>query len=182
MRSSEIAKRYAKAIFELSVDQRSQEKVFSDLRALSQAFSSDKDLRGFLSSPTVAVAARVELLEKTLANKGVSKEALDFTLLLARRNRLALFPEVVHAFEVEADAANNVCRGVVSSAVTLSPAERQAIEAKVENVLKKKVIMSYQVDPKVIGGLRAQVGSYTFDDSISAHLTRMNEELKRRTV
>ena len=42
MRSSELAKKYAKALFELAVDNRSQEKVFSDLRALSEIFAKKK--------------------------------------------------------------------------------------------------------------------------------------------
>ncbi|MES2964311.1 MAG: ATP synthase F1 subunit delta, partial [Bdellovibrionota bacterium] len=106
----------------------------------------------------------------------------DLINLLARKDRLGVFGEIVHAFEAEADAANNVARGVVRSATVLGQDDRKRIEDQVERVLKKKVILSYKVDPSVIGGLVAQVGSYTFDDSISAHLKRMNEELKRRTV
>ena len=107
---------------------------------------------------------------------------MDLVLLIADNGRFGVFQELVGAFQAEADAANNVCRGTVRSATVLGQGERQRVEETVEKVLKKKVIMTYKVDPSVIGGLVAQVGSYTCDDSISAHLQRMNEELKRRTV
>lgn len=182
MRSSEVAKRYARALFELAVDNRSQEKVFNDLRALADAFSKDKETHEFLVSPIVAGPQKEAVLKKVLEGKGVSNEVVETTLLLARNERLGVFSDLVHAFETEMDASNGVIRGTVRSAAALSPEERQRIEHTVEKYLNKKVIMTYKVDPTVIGGLVAQVGSYTFDDSISTHLTRMNEELKRRTV
>lgn len=182
MRSSELAKRYAKALFELAIDNRSQEKVFADLRALDQVFTADKDTMAFLTSPLVKSNQKESVLKAALDNKGLSKEAHELMLLLARNDRFAVLPELVAAFEKEIDASNNVTRGVVRSATALGQEERTRIEKTVEEFMKKKVIMTYKVDPTVIGGLVAQVGSYTFDDSIQSHLKKMNEELKRRMV
>ncbi|MES2855080.1 MAG: ATP synthase F1 subunit delta, partial [Bdellovibrionota bacterium] len=125
---------------------------------------------------------RIKVLEAAVANKNVNKEVYDLILLLAKKGRFSIFSEVVHAFQDEIDASNGVARGTVRSATALGQPERQRLEETVERVLKKKVILTYKVDPTVIGGLVAQVGSHTFDDSISSHLRRMNEELKRRTV
>ncbi len=182
MKSHELANRYAKALYELAVDNRSVDMVFAHLRALNETLSKDKGTHDFLISPMVSAADREKVLKAALDNKGVAREVTDLVYLLARNDRMALFPELVQAFEAQADAANNVCRGTVRSATVLGQAERQRVEETVERVLKKKVILTYKVDPTVIGGLVAQVGSYTFDDSIDSHLKRMNEELKRRTV
>lgn len=182
MNSYELANRYAKAIFELAVDQRTQDRVFDELRSLEQIFAKDHETREFLISPMVTSQEREQALEKALAGKGLSKETLDLVMILAKNGRMVLFPELVLAYQAQADNANGVCRGIVRSATALGQTERQRIEDTVEKVLKKKVIMTYKIDPTVIGGLVAQVGSYTFDDSIDAHLRRMNEELKRRTV
>ena len=182
MRPYELAKRYAKAVSDLAIANKTQDKVFSDLRALGTIFAEDESIVNFLTTPLIKANERETVLRKVMDGNGVSQEAMDLVLLLAEKNRLIIFPEIVRAFEAESDKANNVCRGIVRSATVLDPKERQSIETKVEQVLNKKVIMSYKVDPTVIGGLVAQVGSYTFDDSISAHLKRMNEELNRRTV
>lgn len=182
MKISELANRYAKAIFELAVDKKTEERVIAELRELNQAFSKDPEVSNFMASPMVKSTERVELLKKALENKGLSREVYDLLLLLAEKDRFAIFHDIVQAYEAQSDSAHNVCRGTVRSAVPLAQADRERIESTVEKVLKKKVIMTYKVDPSVIGGLIAQVGSYTFDDSIAFHLTRMNEELKRRTV
>lgn len=182
MRPYELAKRYAKAISELSLANQTQEKVFSDLRVLATIFGENESIVNFLTTPLIKSSEREAVLKTALTGQGVSQEAMNLVLLLAEKSRLILFPEIVKAFEAESDLVNNVCRGTVRSATVLDAKERQSIESKVEQVLNKKVIMSYKVDPAVIGGLVAQVGSYTFDDSISAHLKRMNEELNRRSV
>lgn len=182
MKSNTLAKRYAKAIFALAVDNRSQDKVLNDLRALADAFDSDDAIRAFFHSPMVAASQKTAALNQALEGRVSSPEVIQFLNLLAKKDRLPIFSEIVDAFQAEIDGANNVCRGVVKSTTALGPSERAQLEKTVEGVLKKKVIMTYKVDPSVIGGLVAQVGSHTFDDSLSTHLKRMSEELKRRTI
>ena len=182
MRVSELGLRYAKAAYGLAAEKNNQEKVFTDLRSLSELFEKDADIKAFLASPVIKPEQKIEVLKKAMAGSGLSEEALQLLILLADKERLPLFEQVFHAFQTLLDKANGVSRGVVRSAVALGNTERQQIESIVEKAINKKVIMTYKVDPSVIGGLVAQVGSYTFDDSIDAHLRKLNEELKRRTV
>lgn len=181
MNSNKLAKRYAKALFGLARENGNQDRVLADLRALNTAFSADATVTDFFNSPMISAAQKSEALKKALSGKDATAEVNQFLMLLAEKGRLGIFSEAVEAFQDEIDAANNVCRGVVRSTTTLGPSERTQIEKTVEGVLKKKVIMTYKVDPSVIGGLVAQVGSHTFDDSLSTHLKRMSEELKRNS-
>lgn len=182
MKPSTLAKRYAKAIYGLSVENGTQERVLNELRVLNDAFATDDSFRSFFESPLVAAPQKMASFAKALEGRQASTEVQNFLLLLAKKGRLGIFSYVVEAFQAEIDGANNVCRGVVRSTTSLGPSERTQLEKTVEGVLKKKVIMTYKVDPSVIGGLVAQVGSHTFDDSLSTHLKRMSEELKRRTI
>lgn len=180
MNSNKLAKRYAKAVFGLAVENKTQDRVLADLRALNAAFSADTAIADFFNSPMISAKQKSEALKTALNGKNVSTEVDQFLMLLAEKGRLGIFSEAVDAFQDEIDAANNLCRGVVRSTTALDPSERTQIEKTVEGVLKKKVIMTYKVDPSVIGGLVAKVGSHTFDDSLSSHLRRMSEELKRK--
>jgi F-type H+-transporting ATPase subunit delta len=181
MKVSELASRYAKAAFELALENKVQDKVLEDLRTLDQAFKGDHDIHEFLVNPLIKSEQRIKVLHGVLDGKGFSREVMDLLSLLAKKDRFHAFHEIVHAFELLVDASHNVIRGTVRSAAELGPNERKQIEEKVEAVLKKKVIMTYKIDSSVIGGLIAQVGSYTFDDTLASHLRRMNEELKRRS-
>jgi F-type H+-transporting ATPase subunit delta len=62
----------------------------------------------------------------------------------------------------------------------LAQESRTKIEDIVTKVTRKKVILSFVEDAKLIGGTVAQVGGWTFDDSLESHLRRLNEDLNRR--
>lgn len=179
MKVSQLANRYAKSIFEVAAETKTHEKTLAELRALAETLNKEPEVLEFLGSPVVKSEERERVLEAALKNGGASEQIHQLLLLLARNNRFAAFPEIVEAYQGLVDDENGVVRGIVRSAANLGPAERQTILDTVEKVVKKKVIMTYKIDPAVIGGLVAQVGSYTFDDSLDSHLTRMNEELKR---
>lgn len=177
---SEIASRYAAALFSLSSDQAQHNKVFSDIRALSQLFNSDDEISQFINSPLVKSNEREGALIAAMEKANVSEDVKKFVLLLARKNRLSVFDEIVLSFQDKADEANGVTRGEVRSSYSLTPEERKQIEEIVAKATGKNVILTYKVDSTVIGGLIAEVGSYTFDDSIDLHLRKMKEELNRR--
>jgi F-type H+-transporting ATPase subunit delta len=180
MQVSELAKRYARALFELATQNRNQDKVLDELRALETIFEKDQAVREFLTSPVLKAEERQKVLEAALKGGGLSPETAAFVLLLAQKNRLGAFGQIVAAVKEQSDLANGVTRGTVRSAAVLSPDERKRIEDIVSRFSKKQVILTYKEDPGVIGGLIAEAGSYTFDDTLTSHLRRLKDETMRR--
>lgn len=181
MKFSELASRYSKALFEISKEGNKQDKVFAELRAFGEMLEKHAELKDFLVHPLVRSEDKETSLSQALAKADMSTETKNFLLLLARKDRLSLFDQIVDAFENETDESHGVTRGQVRSAGVLAPNEREALEKTVSKVTGKQVILTYKEDPSLIGGVVAQVGSYTFDDSLSSHLTRLKEEINRRT-
>lgn len=180
MNISEVAVRYAKAFYSMAEESKNLETLFNELRALNEMFESNKEITEFFSSPLVSAKDKATALNNSLKDQKLSDETKNFLSILAKKNRLEYFPQIVSAFEQESDEAHGVVRGVVRSAVALGPDQRQRVEDIVAKATKKRAILSYSVDPSLIGGLVAEVGSYTFDDTIESHLRRLNEDLKRR--
>lgn len=176
---SEASRRYARALYELSVSAKNQEKVFAELRALKQAMTQDQAIEEFISSPVIPPDQKIAALKAALTGK-ISNEVSNTMILLAEKNRLNIFSDMVDAFEAISDESHGVTRGTVRSATPLSAEARKQIEDTVTKVTKKKVILNFTEDPKLLGGMVAQVGGWTFDDSLETHLTRMSEELNRR--
>ena len=182
MKSSQqnVAQRYASALFNLAKESGREEKVFQELRSLDEELSNETDIQNFLISPVVPTAQKLEALKKSLNASSASEETKNFTALLVEKERYSLFSFIVEAYQNIIDDKNGVTRGVVRSASVLDPAERSQLEKTVEKATGKKVILSYTEDEQIIGGLVAQVGSYTFDDSLLSHLNRLKEDINRR--
>ncbi|PIS11393.1 MAG: ATP synthase F1 subunit delta [Bdellovibrio sp. CG10_big_fil_rev_8_21_14_0_10_47_8] len=177
---NEVARRYARALYELAKTSKNSERVFSELRTLKEVFASNETISEFILSPVIPPDQKIAALKGALEGK-LCPELTQTLLLLAEKNRLPIFMDMADAFEAISDEDHGVTRGTVRSAKPLSPEVRKDIEDKVTQVIKKKVILNFSEDAKLLGGMVAQVGGWTFDDSLETHLTRMSEELNRRT-
>lgn len=176
---SEVARRYAKALFDLTLQTKNQETVIAELRSFSEALASDKNLQSFFSAHVVPVEHKEAALKAALSGK-VQPVLLDMLKLMATNNRLDIAAEFTAAYQLLVDEKNGVTNGTVRSARPLSADARRRLEETVTKVTKKKVILSFKEDPKLLAGMVAQVGGWTFDDTLETHLTHMSEDLNRR--
>lgn len=179
MQATEISSRYAKALFDLATEADTRKKVLTDLRTLQELFKQNQDIPNFFNSAVVKEIEKEQVLKKALDGSGVSDLVENFMLTLAKRSRLSVFDSIVDSYQSTSDDAYGMTRGKVRSATPLSESEQKAIEEKIAEVTGKNVILNYECDPSVIGGLIAEVGGYVFDDTIVTHLRRLKEELKR---
>lgn len=181
MRIRDASRRYASALMGISKQKESQHIVLDQLAAISQVFSSDPAIREYFENPIVPVDQKIATLKTAVSGQSLTDEVTNTLMLLVKRGRVDTLPEMVAAFRNSLDKEEGVTRGTVRSATPLDAGARKAIEDKINKVLNKKIILTYSEDPKLLGGVVAQVGGWTFDDSIDAHLKKLNEELNRRS-
>ncbi|MBX3020467.1 MAG: ATP synthase F1 subunit delta [Bdellovibrionales bacterium] len=178
MKNMMLATRYAKALYNLAKEKGEQDAVFNQMRVVAEAFE-DKEISEYIQSPLIRPTDKVKAMEKVIGSINASEVLKNFLLLMVKKNRLSIFAEVVTAYQMISDEAHGVTRGVVRSATVLAPEERTRIAELVSKATKKQVILTYKEDPSLLGGLVAEVGSFTFDDSLTSHLKRINEQLTR---
>jgi F-type H+-transporting ATPase subunit delta len=175
---NEISYRYGQALYEIAKESQNLDVVLNELRVLKTAFS-ETSVVEFFKSPIISKEEKFKIINKIISQFSLSESVKNFIFVLSDKDRLPLLPFIANSFESISDKEHKVIRGVVRSATMLSPEQRKSIEKKVEDYTKKKVILSYEVDKSVIGGLVAEVGSFTFDDTITTHLRRLKEDLNR---
>lgn len=176
---SEVALRYAKALFEVieTSSQADQDRVLNEMRALSGGIGVKTEISQFFASPIVSSADKVKAFA---ALKGkLSAPVENLLSVMADKDRLEFIPDLAVALESLIDAKHGVTRGTVRSATALDAEQVKSLEATVRKVTGKQVILKFEVDPSLIGGLIAKVGGWTFDDSLTTHLTSMKEGLSR---
>lgn len=176
--SKDFVYQYAKALFDLGENLDTKTQYLKELRILSEVIQSP-DVQNFLLSRQVVLEDKIKILEKTLQSAKVSTHVANMVKMLTERNKVIYLPEITSSYESLNDEANGVVRGTVKSSYLLNPEQRSAIESKIQGVLNKKVILTYLEDKKVIGGIKAQVGSYTFDDTFETHLKKLKDQINR---
>jgi F-type H+-transporting ATPase subunit delta len=178
--SKDFVNQYAKALFEVAGDLQTKADYLNQLRVVDQSLGGASEISQFFKSTEITSDIKIKGLSKAMQSNGISKDVLSTLNLLIERNKISYLSKIVFAYQALNDEANGVVRGVVRSSHELDPSQRKAMVEKIESVLNKKVILDYVQDSKVIGGLKAQVGSYTFDDTFETHLKKMKDQINRR--
>jgi F-type H+-transporting ATPase subunit delta len=174
-----ITRRYAKALFELAVEQGKVEVWSEALQSLKRAVDASDELRDVLVNPMYAREQRRAIGQKLVVALKLDPEPANLVYLLGDRNRLAYLGAIVDEFGALADAKLGRLRAHVTSAVPLDPASAQAIADKLARATRAQVIVERDVDASLVGGVVAQVGSFTFDGSIRTQLEDLRRTLKQ---
>jgi F-type H+-transporting ATPase subunit delta len=72
---------------------------------------------------------------------------------------------------------HHVVRAEITSAVPLPAEKIQAIEASLATASGARVVITPRVDPAILGGVVAKVGSRVYDGSVVRHLARIRARL-----
>jgi F-type H+-transporting ATPase subunit delta len=150
--------------------------VKQDLESFAEAFETHKDLREVLLSPTIPLDAKRKIVEQVAKGMGLLRIMANFLLVILEQSRLGMLDEFVEAYEAVLDDLAGVVRVEVYSSCPLRSGVQGRLEKVMTELTGKVVKLSYQVDEKLIGGLKMQLGSKVFDGTIRTQL----EELRRR--
>lgn len=175
--TNEVAIKYGKALFSVTQEKGNSDQVLRELRVLVESLG-QAELTEFLSSSLVPIETRTQFINQAIKGK-VSEQSYNLVLAVLERGRLNQLEGILQAFEEAMDALHGALRGKVTSASALGADERKRVEEQISKTTGKKVILNFEIDPNLVGGMVAQVGGWTIDDSLQSHLTRMGEELNR---
>ena len=175
------ANRYAKALFDVALEEKADlAQVDQDLQALVAALKEAPELLLAVARRSVTDVARQSLMEAVSKAMSLSPTVTKMLVLLAKSGKLNLVPELAAAYRERLLSHQNVVRADVTSAAPLSPEKTRALEASLSTVTGKKVEISASVDPELLGGVVARIGSTVYDGSVKTQLTKMRQELVKQ--
>ncbi len=177
MITGSIARRYAKALFALAEERGRVEPWLESLLGLEQLLAGSTELRDALSNPVYAKEERRALAGELARALGLEEDPRNLVLLLADRVRMESLLGVVDHFRALADQKMGRVRARVISAVPLADGAAREIAARLAQAARAEVILDRTVDPSILGGVIAQVGSLTYDGSVRAQLEALHRSL-----
>ncbi len=176
MLNQAVARRYARALFDLAQEKGVTEQVDNELQLVVKMIESDGYLRAIMNDVLISPDKKHNLIEKLFGGK-VSPLVLNFLYVVVRKRREANLSEIYRAFLDLANEARGVVEVEVRSAFSLPEETIQTLESKLVAKLGKRVKFQTQVAPELIGGLVVRVGDTLMDGSIRTRLRRMRERL-----
>ncbi|HUI41733.1 MAG TPA: ATP synthase F1 subunit delta [Terriglobia bacterium] len=171
------ARRYAKALADVVGETADTRRVLGELGDFHTLLQANRELLEVFEAPAVPLAAKLRVLDAILKRLGASLPASNFLRVLVRNHRMAYFDDIYRAFRRLANERLGIVAVKVYSAEDLAAPEREALAARFRVVTGKQVEFEFHLDPDLVAGLRAQVGSTVYDGSVRGALDRLKEQL-----
>jgi F-type H+-transporting ATPase subunit delta len=178
-KESEVAERYAQALFELAQGSGALEAVRDDMAALRGIVQESADLRRLVASAAYTSEDKRKALQAVADKAGFNPLTRKFLGLLAENRRAAALPGVLTAFRRLYDKHRGVVAAEVTSAIKLTQAQLASVQKALVQALGREPEITTTVDPSILGGVKVRVGSRLFDSSLKTKLDQLKFALKR---
>lgn len=178
MKNSVLAKRYARAFLEAADSLETAVKAVEELRSFVRQIKECDDLRHLLDNPTFN-RERIEVVIKVIDKMQISKFSKSVLLLVLDNDRMGALEDITETLSRVIEEKDGAFRASITSAIPLTEAQKTQLKSKLENISGRKLMLETEVDPGILGGVVARLGSLVYDGSVRAQLRRMEELLAK---
>jgi len=173
-----LAKRYAKALFAVGKEEDKFKEYGRTLQAMADLYTENPTVVDALTNPLYPLEVRSKVMAYLIGLLKADQIMTNFLNLLVEKKRADILPEIAVQFQAMVDAAGNICQGTVVTAAELSTELQGKVQAALEKITGKKVVLSTRKDPMIIGGMIAKVGDLVLDGSLKTQLMGLKEAIK----
>ncbi len=177
MSGNDIAKRYAKAFFEIATDENKLEAYCAELTAFSELVKTSQELQGYLANPLFEQANKVALVGELMKKLALSSTTANFLSLLTEKKRINIVVAIQKSYEEMMDKALAKVRVDVKTAFPLSATTSAHLLQALESLTEKNVEMQVVTEPALLGGIVVKIGDTLYDGSIKTQLANISNLL-----
>lgn len=173
-----VAKRYARALFSLAVEEGRFEAAGDELARAAEAFRDDK-LEALARSAAVDPRTKREVVERLVARLRIAPLVGRFLGLVADKNRLAELAGIEEQYRRLVDRRLGRVRARIRSAAALPAEGEREVREVFEKKTGKKVLAEVSVEPGLIGGVAVEIEGRVYDGTLRTQLEAMKAALSR---
>jgi ATP synthase F1 delta subunit len=171
----EIAVVYARSLFEVAQEQDKLDVVRDQLDEFSDALSENRDLQVFFFSPYFATKEKQDGLDLVVSD--ADPVVLNFLKLLIEKHRMPVLFRIRANYDGLWEEENKLLPVHITSAVELDKAIVAQLGDRIAEQTDRKVDLSSNVDPDILGGIVVRVGNSVLDASVRNRLEQLRKQV-----
>jgi F-type H+-transporting ATPase subunit delta len=171
----EIARVYADALFGVAEEKGKLDEIHEQLAEFADAMAGNRELQVFFFSPYFSSAEKREGIAKAIS--GADEELVNFLELLAEKHRMPAIFRIRLRFDELWAKAKRRLEVTLTSAVELDQGVVDKVGEEIARQTDRKIDLSNEVDPDILGGLVLRVGNMVLDASLRAKLEKLRKEV-----
>jgi len=174
MPHSLIAKRYAKAVFELALEMNVVEETKADMDLIASVIAANKDLILLLKSPVVRADKKKKVLELLFRDK-IGKLSMRFLMIITQKRREKFIKDIAFEFISIYKKFKNIFTVHIETAQSISDDLRKKVITLMEEHTKGSIDLNEEVKKDLIGGFVIKYDDYKYDVSIAYQLRKLKK-------
>ncbi len=179
MATSAAARRYARALFGLAMEDRRVRETGEELDGLAELFAQSAPLREALLTPLHPAAERKAVLVSVVERAEMSATMKNFCAYLIDQRRLVDYPGIHEEFQRLADEEAGLMTAEIVAASPLDDRRKDRLRRALSERTGREIQLDIRIDPSLIGGAVAKVGDMVFDGSLRAQLESLRASLTK---
>ena len=173
-----LSRRYARALFQLALEERSEEEIGQEIERFGAVYGT-APLNQVLDNPAFSLQARKNVLAQVAKSLGLSPLSVRFLSLSLERDRLTFLPSIVARYRRLLDQKRGQVEARVAAASALGEDDLRRLGEALGKIAGKRVALSQESDASLIGGLVIHLEGKIYDGSVRTQLDKMKRRVER---
>ena len=172
-----VARRYASAMADVSIEQGEANEVKQELQDWSELLRANGNLLEVFRNPTIALDKKRAVLNKLIERARPRPTTANFLKVLLQNQRLTELPQINQKLAEILDQRAGMIAATVTTARPVAESSRQSLIERLSALTKMKVRVDFEEDPDLIGGLVTRIGSTVYDGSVRTQLQQFRDKM-----
>ena len=176
-----IADQYAAALYSLAAEENIAETILQELKTVDAVLKENPDYLRLLAASNIPKAARIQLLDDSFRGRG-HPYVLNMLKILVGNGHIRSFCDCRKAFESRYNDEHGILPVCAVTAVPLTKTQQDRLLRKLQSIMGKTVLLTNQIDPTCLGGVRLYYNGKLLDGTVKNHLKKMGDILKETVL
>ena len=176
-----IGSEYAQALFDLARDEGLSERILKEMELVNETAGGSSEFLRILSAPNISRQERCSILDNCYRGK-VHPYVLNFMKLLTEKGYARSLPDCCKAYRELYNEFNGILAVTAVTAVPMTAEQSKRLQAKLESMTGKRVMLSPVVDAACLGGVRLDYDGKRVDDTVRHRLDTVRSMLVNATL
>ena len=163
-------------LFDISFKDQMQDKMLSDLSYLIKVIQNENQMKSFIQSKKISNDQKLDIL-KLVFKDSINAVLIEVISLLSGPDSIKVLNSINKYYVERYKKENNIADVKIVVAKKLRTPQMKILESSISKSLGKNIVLSVEVDEKIIGGMKLRVEDTFIDGSIINQLQSLNTEL-----
>ena len=174
------AREYASALFSLTEELGTTERVREELSGVLSLFSDNPEYAKLLDTPAISKEERVKLIDEAFSS--LDTNLVNFMKILSERREAHSIPGVAKEYLALYDTSRGIERVTAVTAIAMTDTQTKAMTEKLEKITGKKIIITNILEPAMLGGVKIRYSGKQLDGSLKTRLGDFENRLKNIVI